>query len=282
MKSYWALIRGEHGVLTAISSVASYLLAGGRSALYAGLIGGSAFLAEAALFAHNDLANQAEDRVNRPNAPLVTGEVSQRAAKVLVVSSAMAGLAMASALSAPALLIYIAALALGFFYNIKGKRVPLLGNLIVAFLTSMVYLYGMEAAYSQNIYLLLLFIASFLANIGREFVKSAIDYHGDRAVGIRTVAAILGPGRAASLGAYFTLASASVGLYLFYILVRAELLVLATGVAITTVLLLYYSIICLRGSWSKYRTGTLFAFGVTLVALLLQGILTVMIGSFTP
>ncbi|AEA13493.1 UbiA prenyltransferase [Thermoproteus uzoniensis 768-20] len=273
MRQYWRLIRGEHGVLTAISSVASYIIAGGRAPLESALIGASAFLAEAGMFAHNDLANLQEDRVNRPDAPLVTGAVSVRAAKAVAVASYLLGLILASFLTWQALTIYLVAAALGALYNEKGKRVPFVGNFIVAFLTSMVYPYGMAAAGAVDIYLLLLFAASLLANFGRELVKTAIDYPGDLAAGVRTAATVLGPRRAADLGAYFALASSTVGIYLAYALTASGMYVLLAGVASTTAALIVLSILCIRGRWQLFRRGSLAAFGITLIALLAQGVL---------
>jgi len=273
VRQYWRLIRGEHGVLTAISSVASYLIAGGRSPLTSALVGISAFLAEAGMFAHNDVANLQEDRINRPDAPLVAGSVSLGAAKAVAVASYLSGLALASLLTWQALAVYVAAASLGAFYNERGKRIPFVGNFIVAFLTSMVYPYGMAAAGAVDAYLALLFAASLLANFGRELVKTAIDYRGDLAAGVRTAAMVLGPERAAGLGAYFALASSAVGAYLSYALALSGMYVLLAGVALTTALLIVLSVLCIDGKWQLFRRGSLAAFGATLVALLAQGVI---------
>lgn len=272
MRQYWRLIRGEHGVLAAISSIASYLIAGGDSASAVALIGASTFLAEAGMFAHNDVANLPEDKINRPNAPLVTGAVSLKAAVAVAVSSYLLGLVLAAFLPPYAIAVYVSAAVLGAFYNERGKRIPFLGNFLVSFLTSAVYLYGMAAAGRVDVYLLLLFAASLLANMGRELVKTAIDYRGDMAVGLRTAAVVLGPERAAKLGAALTLISSAVGAYLAYLLAVGGLYAFMLGVATTSLALLILSMICMRGGWQLFRKGSLAAFGITLVALLVQGL----------
>ncbi len=273
MRQYWRLIRGEHGVLTAISSIASYLVAGGNSALSTILIGASAFLAEAGMFAHNDIANLPEDKVNRPDAPLVAGAISLRAARIVAASSYLLGLLLATFLPPYAIAVYVSAAALGAFYNERGKKIPFLGNFIVSFLTSTVYLYGMAVAGRVDKYLLLLFAASLLANMGRELVKTAIDYRGDLAAGLRTAAVILGPEMAARLGAALALVSSAIGIYLAYALAMDGLYVFMSGVVITSLSLLILSVMCMRGEWQLFRKGSLAAFGVTLAALLVQGLL---------
>nr|KJR73289.1 MAG: UbiA prenyltransferase [Thermoproteus sp. AZ2] len=257
-----------------MAAAASYALAGGRSPEATALLAASTFLAEAGMFAHNDVANLAEDRLNRPNAPLVTGAVSLGAAKAVSVGSYTLGLIAAAFLGPAPLAIYAAAAVLGAFYNIKGKRVPFLGNFLVAFLTSLVYIYGMAAAglYFQPLFLL--FAASLLANLGRELAKTAIDYYGDRAAGIRTAAVVLGQERAARLGAYLAAFSTPIGAYLAFE-AAATLPVFAAGVAITTAALAALSYLCLRGRWETFRKGSLAAFGVTLAALMIQALIAV-------
>ncbi|MEL9991107.1 MAG: geranylgeranylglycerol-phosphate geranylgeranyltransferase [Thermoproteus sp.] len=275
MRQYWRLIRGEHGVLTAISSAASYLVAGGRDPFSIVVLGVSAFLAEAGLFAHNDIANISEDRINRPDAPLVTGDVSIKAAWAVALSSYALGLALSLFLSWTAASIYLTAIVLGSYYNVRGKRVPFLGNFIVAFLTSMVYPYGMAAAKSLSYILILLFLASLLANFGRELVKTAIDYRGDAAAGLKTAATALGPERAAMIGAYFALASSVVGAYLVYLSAKSGLVVLAIGVSATTIALVVLAAMCIIGRWQLFRRGSLAAFGATLIGLFVQGLLDI-------
>ncbi|MEZ0318979.1 MAG: geranylgeranylglycerol-phosphate geranylgeranyltransferase [Pyrobaculum sp.] len=266
--SHWRLIRGEHGVLASLASAASYIVTGGRELEAALLLAASTFLAEAALFAHNDVANLEEDRLNRPGAPLVTGAVSLSAAKAVALGSAVLGAVFAYLLGPAPLLIYLTALALGAAYNAKLKRVPLAGNFVVAFLTSMTYIYGMSAAGKYSQVLFLLFASSLAANLGRELVKTAMDYEGDLRAGAKTLAALIGPAKTAAAGSYITTASVPLGVLLAYFSTSSGYYALAAGAAATSALLLYYSAQALRGRWAAYRTGTLVAFSVTLVALL--------------
>jgi geranylgeranylglycerol-phosphate geranylgeranyltransferase len=270
--SLWRLIRGEHGVLAMLASTASYIVAGGRDPAVAALLAASTFLAEAGLFAHNDVANLEEDRINRPDAPLVTGAVSLNTARAVAYGSLTLGAAAAAALGPLPLAIYAAAAVLGTLYNAKLKRVPVLGNFVVAFLTSMTYIYGAAAAGSASTVLALLYLSSLVANLGREFVKTAMDYEGDMKAGARTVAVLIGPRRAAALGAAVTLASTAFGGALAYFSALQGFLLLASGAAATSLMLIYLSALALKGRWKTYRDGTLLAFGITLLALVAEAI----------
>ncbi|MGC9050917.1 geranylgeranylglycerol-phosphate geranylgeranyltransferase [Pyrobaculum sp.] len=270
--SLWRLIRGEHGVLAALASTASYAVAGGRDPSAMALLAASTFLAEAGLFAHNDLANLEEDRVNRPDAPLVKGDVSVEAARLVAYGSLALGAALAAILGPAPLAIYTAAAVFGVLYNSRLKRVPLAGNLTVAFLTSMTYIYGMAAAGAASAVLNLLFASSLVANLGRELVKTAMDYEGDLKAGVTTLATRIGPEKTAALGAWTTAASTALGLWLAYASLSAGLYLLAAGAAATSVMLLYLSIEASRGRWRRFRNGTLAAFGTTLVALVAEGL----------
>ncbi|MEM1598482.1 MAG: geranylgeranylglycerol-phosphate geranylgeranyltransferase [Pyrobaculum sp.] len=266
--SLWRLIRGEHGVLASLASTASYIVAGGRELETALLLAASTFLAEAALFAHNDIANLEEDRVNRPDAPLVTGAVSLSTARAVALGSAVLGAVLALLLGPAPFLIYLTALTLGAAYNVKVKRVPLAGNFIVAFLTSMTYIYGMSAVGKYSQVLALLFASSLVANLGRELVKTAMDYEGDLRAGAKTLAVLIGPAKTAAAGSYVTMSSALLGVLLVYYSTSSGYYALATGAATTSALLLLLSALALKGRWAAYRTGTLIAFSATLVALL--------------
>ncbi len=270
--SLWRLIRGEHGVLAAVASTASYVIAGGGDLTTAAVLATSTFLAEAGLFAHNDLSNLEEDRVNRPNAPLVKGLVSLDTARAVAYGSLAFGGVLSMWLGSAPFAIYLTAVVVGMAYNARLKKTPLLGNLAVAFLTSMTYLYGMAAAGSVSAVLILLFTSSLVANVGREIVKTAIDHQGDLKAGVRTVAVVLGPQTAARLGACVTAASAAPGLALVFASHSAGLYFLTAAAAITSVVLIYLSLAAAGGKWEMFRSGTLLAFGITLVALAAEAV----------
>jgi geranylgeranylglycerol-phosphate geranylgeranyltransferase len=129
----------------------------------------------------NDLLDLEGDRTNHPDRPLVTGEVSPETARGLVVALFFAGLFVALPVIAMyplvGVLFAVAVLALlGYEFLLKSRG--FVGNLVVALLTGLVFLYGGAAA--GNAALLLPFAGmAFLATLSREVIKDMEDVRGD-------------------------------------------------------------------------------------------------------
>lgn len=129
----------------------------------------------------NDLLDREGDRTNHPDRPLVTGEISAGAARVVAVGLFVTGVAVVIpvVLFEPlvgVLLAIAAGALLGYEFRLKGQG--FVGNLVVGFLTAMVFLYGGAAA--GNVILLAPFAAmAFLATLSREVIKDMEDVAGD-------------------------------------------------------------------------------------------------------
>ncbi len=128
----------------------------------------------------NDLLDREGDRTNHPDRPLVTGAISVKMARALAVALFVLGVAVV----VPVILIeplvgLLLALAVGALlgYEFRLKSRGFVGNLVVGFLTGMVFLYGGAAA--GNALLLAPFAAmAFLATLSREVVKDMEDVAG--------------------------------------------------------------------------------------------------------
>ncbi|HYA69876.1 MAG TPA: geranylgeranylglycerol-phosphate geranylgeranyltransferase [Thermoplasmata archaeon] len=144
----------------------------------------------------NDLLDLEGDRVNHPDRPLVTGEISVRAARILAAASFVLGAAVVIpvALVEPLVaVILVVAVVLLLSYEFQFKQAGFVGNLVVAFLTGVVFLYGAAAA--GNALVLVPFGAmAFLATLSREVIKDMEDVAGD--LGRRTLPQRYGLGRA--------------------------------------------------------------------------------------
>jgi geranylgeranylglycerol-phosphate geranylgeranyltransferase len=129
----------------------------------------------------NDLGDRDSDRVNHPERPLVTGAVTIRQARFLVVALLVVavGLVAPFALSAPFLLpILASALAAVFAYEYALKARGLPGNLLVAYLTAAVFLYGGAAVGALAVCLPFAGMA-LAATASREVIKDMEDAAGD-------------------------------------------------------------------------------------------------------
>ena len=198
------LARAEHGAMVSIAVLAGYLAAGGRSLLSALAACVATFFIEVALFATNDIFNLEEDRLNRPERPLVRGTISLREAWLVVVTSMTLGVLLSYLLGTAPLALASAALLLGLLYNVRLKREAFFGNLLVALLTSISFAYGAYCAAAQlparvSVYVLI----ALAANIGREIIKGVRDLEGDMRAGICTLPCEVGVRQSASIAAIF-------------------------------------------------------------------------------
>jgi len=129
----------------------------------------------------NDLEDLEGDRINHPDRPLVTGAISVPGARIIAIGLFMAGIEVAIPviLVEPLVGILLAlALAALLAYEYRLKAAGAAGNLVVAGLTGLVFLYGGAAA--GDALLLAPFAAmAFLATLSREVTKDMEDVAGD-------------------------------------------------------------------------------------------------------
>ncbi len=147
----------------------------------------SASLVLAAGNVFNDVRDLRSDRVNTPGRPLPSGIITPRAATVYAVGLALAGILLALPLGLPGILVAASAVALLVLYDMRLKGVPLAGNILVALLGGLAFIYGGIAGEA----VLPAFIPALFAtlfHLGREIIKDAADLRGDSHSGVRTLA----------------------------------------------------------------------------------------------
>ena len=239
--------------------------------LDAAMVTASVFLAEAFLFTTNDIFNLEEDRINRPWAPLVSGQANAKTATILSVIYLVPGLLLSYLLGATPFAIYVTAIALGFAYNARLKRIPLLGNLAVAAVTPLAFVFGAAAAGDAgavtDIYLI-----AFLANAGREVVNTVIDLEGDLRAGIKSVAALAGTRVALVLGYSLSAAASTYASAYAYALLGSEP-TLALGLLVASATLLALIPASLLNDLKVFRLGSLVAFAAAIIGMLLEALL---------
>ncbi len=140
----------------------------------------------------NDLRDRESDRVNHPDRPLVTGEVTVPAARALTVGLFASGAALAVPLVLAQVwvgVILVAAVAGLAAYEFRFKAQGFVGNVTVGGLTAMVFLYG-GAAVGRPLTVVPFAAMAFLATVSREVIKDMEDVAGD--VDRRTLPKTLG------------------------------------------------------------------------------------------
>jgi geranylgeranylglycerol-phosphate geranylgeranyltransferase len=139
----------------------------------------------------NDVFDVDIDRVNKPRRPLPSGRVHKAQAAVFSAVLLVMGVAISPYLGLWGFFIALLAAFLMIFYSARLKRTLLLGNLTVALVAALAFLYG-GIAVRRPIEALVPAGFAFLFHLGREILKDAQDYEGDRAAGARTLPAVSG------------------------------------------------------------------------------------------
>ena len=134
----------------------------------------------------NDVTDVAIDRVNKPHRPLPRGLVSVRLAAGWGVLLLAGALASAWPLPTIGRVIVVGAVAGVVFYDLWGKRIPLVGNLIVAVISGLVFPFGALAA-GTGLYGAIPGVLAFLMHLAREVVKDLQDEPADSTAGRRTL-----------------------------------------------------------------------------------------------
>jgi geranylgeranylglycerol-phosphate geranylgeranyltransferase len=139
----------------------------------------------------NDYFDLEIDRVNRPERAIPSGAISQHAALIYGNILFFLGIFLAAEISIPLFLIAFFTSLLLFIYSYKLKRLPLIGNITVAFLTGLVFIYSAIAAgnWAGGI---VPFVFAFEINLIREILKDIEDIEGDRLNGLKTLPVSIG------------------------------------------------------------------------------------------
>ncbi len=145
----------------------------------------------------NDIYDLETDKLNSPSRPLVSGRIGLGGAKTMSALLSILSIVFAAVIGLWTTLIALLALALMVYYNTRGKRTGLLGNIVVSFNVALPFFYGGIAVNSLRPLLFVFSVLAFLANLGREVAKGIPDIQGDKASGVRTIAVLRGPKAAA-------------------------------------------------------------------------------------
>ncbi len=139
----------------------------------------------------NDYFDISIDRINRPERILPKGKLTLREALVFYFFLTIIALLLSAFIGIIALLEVFFAASLLFFYSYKMKKIPLIGNFVIAFLTGFAFIYGAIAVNNVRAAIIPAMFA-FLINFIREIIKDMEDIEGDRQQGINTYPAVYG------------------------------------------------------------------------------------------
>jgi geranylgeranylglycerol-phosphate geranylgeranyltransferase len=164
----------------------------------------TAFTLTGAAMAANDYYDFEIDKINEPNRPIPSGQVSLKASLVITAILTLTGLSFAFMISPYCLIFAMAAWTIMVTYTTIGKRSGFPGNLLVSACVAAPFLFGSLVAVNTVMINILLFASmAFLSNIGREITKGIVDIEGDRQHRIKTLAVTFGSKKAALAATIF-------------------------------------------------------------------------------
>jgi len=160
----------------------------------------------------NDIYDIDIDRVNKPSRPLPSKKISIKEAYIFYFVFIAASVFTSSLLNEKAIAIVLVSILLLFIYSKYLKRIPLVGNITVAFLTGLVFIFG-GVVVDNPIAAIVPAVFAFLINLIREIVKDMEDVEGDKKAGVITF-----PIKFGSLKSklFISLITISLILYTFY------------------------------------------------------------------
>jgi len=133
----------------------------------------------------NDLNDVEADKINKPFRPIPSEKITTNQAYVLYISSVFISILISVFLNEVALAIVLFSILILFVYSKFLKQIPLIGNITVAFLTGLVFIFG-GVVVENPVAAIVPAVFAFLINLIREMVKDIEDVEGDNEVGVIT------------------------------------------------------------------------------------------------
>lgn len=184
----FGITRPANAAAAGFAAIVAYLIATGTLVPEVLLLFLAVVLITAAGNVINDYFDVEIDRVNRPDRPIPSGQVTLSAARTYAVTLFLVGILVCIPINAICLTIAVFNAILLIAYAATLKRQPLIGNLAVSYLAGSMFLFGGALSGMDGVFRVLPFaVMTFFAMLSRELVKDAEDIEGDRASGAVTV-----------------------------------------------------------------------------------------------
>ena len=165
----------------------------------------------------NDIYDLEIDRVNRPDRPLPSGQLSQRSAWIYTWVLFAMGAGFAAFISLGTFIIAgPISMTLLIAYSAKLKRSPLLGNLVVSIMLGLAFIY-VGTAFRQVEATLVMALLAFGFTMIREIIKDLEDMEGDARDGARTLPLVLGEEKSSRLVVFMMLVFAILDLLPYWL-----------------------------------------------------------------
>ena len=141
----------------------------------------------------NDLFDYEVDKINAPERPLPSGDVTPADVIALTALTSLIGLACALALNWTAFWVALGLWIIGFVYNWRTKQAGFIGNLMVSTSVGMTFAFGAISVNAPwNVFVWAFSLMAFFLDLGEEIAGDAMDMEGDKQRGSRSIALLRG------------------------------------------------------------------------------------------
>jgi geranylgeranylglycerol-phosphate geranylgeranyltransferase len=208
---FLTLTRPINSIVAGLAAIVAYLIATGSLIPETVFLFGIVALITAAGNTINDFFDADIDAINRPDRPIPSGTVSRTSAQGFAVTLFIAGILLSFFTNPLCIGITILNSLILVAYAAKLKKIPLLGNIAVAYLSASIFLFGGAlSGWDGFIHMIPIAAITFFAMLSRELFKDAEDVEGDRAGGADTVPLRIGIKKTSVLALISTVIAVSV------------------------------------------------------------------------
>ncbi|MHA2089580.1 MAG: geranylgeranylglycerol-phosphate geranylgeranyltransferase [Candidatus Kariarchaeaceae archaeon] len=202
---YVKIIRPIDDIVVGLLAIIAVILAGSipREMAFSTylLIAIGGFLLSAHAMVVNDIIDLEIDLINEPKRMIPSGRISKTQAKLYSIVLGMGGIAFAVLVDQTndihhkySWLWAISHLILADLYNFKLKKTGFIGNIMVAYTSLSIFIYG-DFFFNGHFTLLSSTFGAiaFLGNLSREILKGIMDVEGDAQYSVQTIAVRFSP-----------------------------------------------------------------------------------------
>ena len=188
LAGFFTLTRPVNSLVAGLAAIVAYLIDTGTVIPESLLLFFIVALITAAGNVINDFFDAEIDAINRPDRPIPSGAVSKGAARGFAVTLFLAGVLVSFFTNSLCIGITIINSVLLIAYAAKLKSTPLIGNIVVAYLSASIFLFGGALNGIDGMVRIIPIAAiTFFAMLSRELLKDAEDVEGDREGGADTM-----------------------------------------------------------------------------------------------
>ncbi len=188
-KAYVKLTRAEHGLLVIVGILIGIIISHGN---INPLFFIPPFFVELGAFALNDYMDYESDKINKRDRPITKGDIKKEEALIVSIVCFFISLISAFSLNMGGIIVIITFIILSILYDIYLKKLPLIGNMFIAFSMAIPFIYAGIVVNSLNDTILYISLSAFFIGLGREIIKTIEDIKGDLKINARTLPIVIG------------------------------------------------------------------------------------------